>query len=90
MEKQEHKIGWIKKEDETPEIGQLILVFWPASVHPVSKERHGAEIACFRYAESEEFGKWYPKFLWGSGRFGHSSTSFATHWMPIPSFPGEI
>lgn len=79
---------WLKKEDATPEIGQLILVFWPASVHPVSKEKRNAEVACMRYAESKRGEPWYPEFIWGSGRFGHCSSSFATHWMLIPPFPG--
>ena len=82
---------WIKKEDETPEIGQLILVFWPAKKDPKNNDMlSGAEVACFRYAESEKFGKWYPKVLWGSGRFGHRSSSFATHWLPLPAFPGLV
>jgi len=78
---------WIKKEDATPEIGQLILIFWPAKVNPVKGDPlAGAEVACMRYKEWN--GKpWYCEFLWGSGRFGHRSEKFATHWMPIPEFP---
>jgi len=79
---------WIKKEDDTPEVGQLILVFWPARVHPVSQEKSCAEVACMRYAKSKRGEPWYCEFVWGSGRFGHRSEAFATHWLPIPLFPG--
>lgn len=79
---------WIRKnDDDTPEVGQLILLFWPAEIHPVSKKKSNAEVACMRYAESK-FGPWYCEFLWGSGRFGHRSERFATHYMLLPPFPG--
>ena len=70
---------WTKIEDgkEKPKEGQLILLWW---------DKPQPEIGCFTYAGRNQDGDWKCTFLWGSLRFGCSSTGLATHWMPF-EFP---